>query len=138
MKKFYRVLPFVLGLIVSQKGEVLIGQEPDLPHKPYPLKWDIPGGKIEPHENVKDCLVREIKEETGYDVLEINLFDVYHNFGDDPECLNDVPGIGICYKLEVSGEFKPTELENMHYADSKELKTLDFTPWTRYFLRDYL
>jgi 8-oxo-dGTP diphosphatase len=138
VKKFYKVLPFVLGLIENKKGEVLIGQEPDLPHKPYPLKWDIPGGKLEPHEDVADCLQREIKEETGYEVEKMELYGVFHNFGDDPQYLNVVPGVGICYKLKVSGDFKPTEMLNMHYADEDELKTLDLTPWTKYFLREYL
>ena len=138
MKEFYKALPFVLVRIENKKGEVLIGQQPDLPHKPYPLKWDVPGGKVEPNEDIGECIIREIKEETGYDVEAIELFGVYHNFGDDPECMNGVPGIGICYKAKVSGEFKPEEMDNMHYADKKEIRGLDLTPWTAYFLKDLL
>ncbi len=30
--------------------------------------WELPGGKLEFGENLKDCIVREFKEETGLDV----------------------------------------------------------------------
>ncbi|MDB5165526.1 MAG: MutT related protein [Candidatus Saccharibacteria bacterium] len=30
--------------------------------------WDIPGGRINPDENLIDALKREIKEEVGYDI----------------------------------------------------------------------
>lgn len=33
-----------------------------------PLKWELPGGKIEPNESDEDCLVREIKEELNIEI----------------------------------------------------------------------
>ena len=32
-------------------------------------KWNIPAGRMEVNESVIDCLKREIKEETGCDIL---------------------------------------------------------------------
>lgn len=46
--------------------------------------WNGPGGRIEPGEGVKDCAVREVKEEIGIDVLNpeiIGEMDFY--FGKD-------------------------------------------------------
>jgi len=127
-----------MAYIENEKGEILIGQQPDLPHKPYPLKWDLPGGKLEPDEVPEECIIREIKEETGYDVEELVLFTVYHNFGHDPESQNGIPGIGICYKVKVSGEFQPTEMLDMHYAGKEEIRRLDLTPWAKHYLKDLL
>jgi 8-oxo-dGTP diphosphatase len=33
-----------------------------------PLKWEFPGGKIEPNESEKDCIKREIKEELDIEI----------------------------------------------------------------------
>jgi 8-oxo-dGTP diphosphatase len=37
-------------------------------YKHLPLKWEFPGGKVEPGENPATAIVREIKEELGCDV----------------------------------------------------------------------
>ena len=33
-----------------------------------PLKWELPGGKVEKEENLRGCLKREIKEELGAEI----------------------------------------------------------------------
>jgi len=33
-----------------------------------PLKWEFPGGKIEPGESMPDCLMRELREEMGVEI----------------------------------------------------------------------
>lgn len=49
-------------------GQVLIAQRPA--HKHLALKWEFPGGKIEPGEAPSAALMREIAEELGC-VIEI-------------------------------------------------------------------
>ena len=45
-------------------------------------KWDLPKGKLELHENIKDCAIREVEEECGISDLNIisALQDTYHTY----------------------------------------------------------
>ena len=49
----------------------------------YPSHWDLPGGDLEYGEEPIAGIVREIKEESGLDVSDIQPFDVYSRKGAD-------------------------------------------------------
>lgn len=38
------------------------------PNKPQGNMWGVPGGKMENHEDIKTCVIREIHEEVGLDI----------------------------------------------------------------------
>jgi 8-oxo-dGTP diphosphatase len=52
----------VAGLIL-RGGKILICQRTR--HQAMPLKWEFPGGKVEPDEQLKNALHRELEEELG-------------------------------------------------------------------------
>ena len=49
--------------IIFRNGSVLAGQRKRTSR--YPLKWEFPGGKLEPGETPSEALVRELNEELG-------------------------------------------------------------------------
>jgi 8-oxo-dGTP diphosphatase len=51
----------VVAGVIERDGLILVGQRP--PGKPHPLKWEFPGGKVEPGEDPRDALARELSEE---------------------------------------------------------------------------
>jgi 8-oxo-dGTP diphosphatase len=53
----------VVAALMVRRGKVLICQRTR--HQPMPLKWEFPGGKIEPGESPKAALERELEEELG-------------------------------------------------------------------------
>jgi 8-oxo-dGTP diphosphatase len=57
----------VVAAVIEREGRILIGQR--RPGARHPLKWEFPGGKVEPHENPRDALRRELREELGIDAL---------------------------------------------------------------------
>jgi 8-oxo-dGTP diphosphatase len=57
----------VVAALILKDGKVLICQRTQ--HQPMALKWEFPGGKIEPGEQPKAALERELEEELGIKAL---------------------------------------------------------------------
>lgn len=69
------VVPSVVAVVQDDSGRVL------LIHKTDNEKWALPGGGHEIGESITDTVVRETKEETGYDVDVEALTGTYTNPG---------------------------------------------------------
>lgn len=130
------VLPFAVAIIKDSEGRVLIGQHPNSPRKPYPLYWDLPGGKLEEGETFEKCITRELMEELGVIILSVKLVSVFHHSTNTMllECKSTIPSLGVCYEVEIKGDIKPTEQDNVHFANPEEIRSYKLTPWTRHFL----
>ena len=55
----------VVAAVIEREGRVLIGQRRTSDR--HALKWEFPGGKVEPYENPKEALRRELREELNID-----------------------------------------------------------------------
>jgi len=63
----------VAAIIKSDEGKILLTRRNV---EPFKGQWCLPGGHIDQNENVKDAVVREVKEETGLD-FEGEFFDYF-------------------------------------------------------------
>jgi ADP-ribose pyrophosphatase len=74
MSREYPARPIVgAGALIVRDGELLLvkrGAQPGFG------KWSVPGGLVEIGERVQDAMVREVKEEVGFDVEAVKLTDV--------------------------------------------------------------
>jgi len=68
---------FSAGGIVCKGEKVLLIKTEDLKGNPV---WTFPKGVIEKGEKAKDAALREVREETGYDVKIVRLLDVVEYF----------------------------------------------------------
>lgn len=62
-------VPVVAAVITDDRGRFLLAQRPA--HKKLGLKWEFPGGKVEPGETPDAALARELREELGIEVAGI-------------------------------------------------------------------
>jgi len=53
----------VVAGVLQHNGKILICRR--RAHQPHPLKWEFPGGKLEPGESPHTALIRELREELG-------------------------------------------------------------------------
>lgn len=73
----------VVAAVIERDGLILIGQR--IAGGRHPLKWEFPGGKVEPGEEPRAALARELREELAIDARigeEITRYDV--RYGDGP------------------------------------------------------
>lgn len=71
----------VAALIESEEGKVLITQR--RPQAFMPLKWEFPGGKVEPGESDVEALKRELREELGIETdVGPEFFSLLHSYPD--------------------------------------------------------
>ncbi|NNJ56008.1 MAG: NUDIX domain-containing protein [Bacteroidia bacterium] len=62
------------GIVENEKGEILLMKRLG--------KWDLPKGKAKKNENMEECAIREIEEETGAKQLSItrHFMETYHTY----------------------------------------------------------
>lgn len=56
----------VVSCFVEYNGEILLLHRQN--HKPQGDTWGVPAGKIDVNEQISDAILREIKEETGFEI----------------------------------------------------------------------
>ena len=114
------MIKHVVAALIVDGARILVCQRTR--HQTMPLKWEFPGGKIEPGEQPRDALRRELEEELGIDAT----------IGDEVSRLKYVyPGGGaVELRFYVVNEYRG-ELENrifhdMKWAERSELEGFDF------------
>ncbi len=104
------------ALIKNENNEILIVKEV------WSGKWGFPGGRIQESEiqiNIKECLLREIKEELGGGVrLQVsNYFDTMFRELGNPRNPDIKYAFAICFECDYfGGDIKLQEIELSDYA----------------------
>jgi 8-oxo-dGTP diphosphatase len=70
----------VCAVLEDAAGRVLVAQRPA--HKHLALKWEFPGGKVEPGEAPEAALLRELTEELGCTAVVVRALPSFiHDYG---------------------------------------------------------
>jgi len=106
------IVPSVTAIVCNDANDLL------LVHKTDNDLWALPGGGVDPGESVSQAVVREVKEETGFDVEVIELSGVYTNprhviAYDDGEVRQQ---FSLCFRARLIGGQKTTSSETSEVA----------------------
>jgi 8-oxo-dGTP diphosphatase len=119
------------AIIRNDENEILVVQRSEATD--HPLKWEFPGGKLNPGETEEECIIREIDEELSMEIVICSkLTAVNHDYGHKKirlipficDTLDDIPFLSehIAYK----------------WVDDKDLLTIDFSEADVFVARSYL
>ena len=101
MKREYPDRPLIgVGAVLIDRGRALVVRRATEPLKG---EWSIPGGMLELGETLRTGVVREAKEETGLDVVPLEVLAVYDRIVADPEGRTRYHYVLIDYLCEVAG-----------------------------------
>ena len=120
----------VVAALIFREERILVCQRTR--HQTMPLKWEFPGGKIEPGEQPRDALRRELNEELGIEAaIGEEVARIRHDYKN---------GASVELRFYTVHEYKG-ELENrifkdMRWADRSELLSIDFLEADLTLLRD--
>jgi 8-oxo-dGTP pyrophosphatase MutT (NUDIX family) len=123
------VVPSVVAIVSDDEGRVL------MIHKTDNNRWALPGGGHEPGESIANTVVREVKEETGYDVEVETITGTYTNPGhvmayDDGEVRQQ---FSIAFRAKLIGGEKRTSEESseVEWLTPDEISALNLHPSMR-------
>jgi 8-oxo-dGTP diphosphatase len=121
-----------VAAVIERDGRILIAQRKRTGQ--HPLKWEFPGGKVEPEETPEKAIVRELQEELAIQATvgpEIGRYEFQYQ-GRWPIML-------MFYRVtEFSSEPKNLDFEQIVWVQRQQLGDYDFLEGDSEFLKSYL
>lgn len=110
----------VVAAVIVSDDKILICQR--MADQSMPYKWEFPGGKIEPNEQPRDALRRELQEELGITAkIGVKVASVCHSYGNGA-------AVELEFYLveEFEGEIQNRIFHDIQWVRREELPTYDF------------
>lgn len=112
----------VAAVIERVDRRLLIGQR--RAHDTSPLKWEFPGGKVEPGESEEQALERELREELGATLQRATL--ICRREFEYPQ--RGLLTISFFAATVASGALQPRAFQQIAWVLPRELANYDFLP----------
>lgn len=109
----------VVGVALLRNGRCLVAQRPE--GTSFALRWEFPGGKVEPGELPRAALERELHEELGVQILVGEWLARGEAVGDKVHIVLDV----FAGRL-TTGEPQALEHRQLAWCSADELGTLEW------------
>ena len=110
----------VVAAVMMRDGKILIGQRKRGGR--HPLKWEFPGGKVEPGEGLRAALARELREELNVDAVIGEELDSYEvSYGDSFRLM-----LHFYRVTQFQGELRNLDFEQIAWEKPGRLSEYDF------------
>ena len=110
----------VVAAVMERHGRILIGQRK--PRGRHALKWEFPGGKVEPGETPQAALARELREELG---IEARIGDEIETY-DFRDVTGAVTRLMFFHVTEFVGEPENLDFQQITWSQREHLPQYDF------------
>jgi 8-oxo-dGTP diphosphatase len=125
------VIDVTCALIIDDQNRLFAAQRSSTMN--LPLKWELPGGKIEPNESAEACLVREIAEELNIQIKILK--ELIPNTHSYPSItIRLIPF--VCKR--IGGEIELKEHINLRWLNADEMLDLDWADADVPIINDFL
>jgi len=101
-----------------------------------PLKWDIPGGIVEPGETVEDTIHREVNEEIGLTIDVGRVVYVYAN-RDQLPVRQTFQTVFICKYRSGEVCLNPSEHDTYQWLEYDDIASVDMIDFLRELVESY-
>ncbi|XP_055389121.1 uncharacterized protein LOC129618412 isoform X2 [Condylostylus longicornis] len=119
LPKYAHTMLGVGGLVINKNNEVLVVREK---HAIVANFWKLPGGYVEPGENLVDAVIREVKEETQIETKFLSVVSLRHAHGAAFDCSDIYTVIAL---EPISDNIIPAKC-NREIAEVKWISAEDF------------
>lgn len=96
----------------------------------YELRWEFPGGKVEPGETTLECLERELREELSLQIHSIERMEFETSEYEDGGKFE----VAYCFIGDYTGEPRNNVFEEIRWVTLDELRTLDILEGNKRFV----
>lgn len=119
----------VVAGVLEREGRFLIGQR--LATDRHALKWEFPGGKVEPGESPKEALKRELREELGIEA------EIGPEIARYEQRVSGRPPLVLLFHLveRFEGEPQPRTFQQIAWERAEDLLRYDFLDGDIDFIR---
>jgi 8-oxo-dGTP diphosphatase len=110
----------VTAALIVRGDEILCCQRTE--YQALPLKWEFPGGKIEPGEDAPEALRRELDEELGIRAeIDRKVAQLQHHYAN-----GNAVELHFFLVQRYEGEMQNRIFREIRWVDRRELPKLDF------------
>lgn len=129
------IVPAASAVVLNKEGKILLHKRRDN------NSWSLIGGGMELGESIEQTIIREVKEETGFDVSVVKCIGIYTDPNhiiaySDGEVRQQ---FSICFECHIKGGKKivSSESKQVEFFSKEELENLDMHPAQRIRLEDF-